>query len=94
MHLNNSKEEIKLWLDNNCGTIHTFQGKEADEVIITLGCDKKNKKAVTWASKKPNILNVAVSRAKYRITIIGDKDLWNVPYFNTAYYLLEKDKSH
>lgn len=90
--LQNSSKEIEEWLKENCGTIHTFQGKEADEVIIILGCDKKNKGAVSWASKKPNILNVAVSRAKYRLTIIGDKDLWNVPYFDIAYQLLEKNK--
>lgn len=84
-----TKEEIEEWLSKNCGTIHTFQGKEANEVIVILGCDKNSKSAVYWAAKNPNILNVAVSRAKYRIIIIGDKDLWNVPYFNTAYSLLK-----
>lgn len=87
--LNYSSKEIEDWLEKNCGTIHTFQGKEANEVIVVLGCDDKSKQAVSWATKTPNILNVAVSRAKYRIIIIGDKDLWNVPYFNTAYSLLK-----
>lgn len=94
LKLNYSQKEIKNWLKDNCGTIHTFQGKETEEVIIILGCDKNSTGAVAWASKKPNILNVAVSRAKYRITIIGDKDLWNVPYFNTAYSLLSQYKSY
>lgn len=94
LKLNYTLKEIDNWLTKSCGTIHTFQGKEANEVIIILGCDKNSKSAVSWASRTPNILNVAVSRAKYRITIIGDKDLWNVPYFNTAYSLLKKHNSN
>lgn len=94
LKLDYTSKEIENWLKDSCGTVHTFQGKEANEVILILGCDKKSKNAVSWASKTPNILNVAVSRAKYRITIIGDKDLWNVPYFNTAYSLLKKHNSN
>lgn len=34
-----SNEVIEDWLKSNCGTIHTFQGKEEKEVLIVLGCD-------------------------------------------------------
>lgn len=86
-------KEIKEYLENHCGTIHTFQGKEADEVILILGCDQNSRGATYWAAKTPNILNVAVSRAKYRLTIIGDQELWrNVDYFNTAYHYLNSEK--
>lgn len=65
------------------GTIHTFQGKEAEEVILVLGCDGSDsgKAAANWVGQKPNIINVAVSRAKKRLIVIGDYDLWkNVGY--------------
>jgi superfamily I DNA and/or RNA helicase len=29
------------WLYDNIGTVHKFQGKEANEVIFALGCDEK-----------------------------------------------------
>lgn len=79
------KEEIESWVLKNIGTIHTFQGKETDEVIIVLGCSKESIGAVKWATEKPNILNVAVSRAKKRLLIIGNKALWeDMPYFNVV----------
>jgi hypothetical protein len=65
------------WLNGRCGTVHTFQGKEADEVLLVLGCDKqKGMGAAKWVGQKPNIINVAVSRAKYRLGVIGSYDLW------------------
>ena len=88
-----NKDDINNWLNKSCGTIHTFQGKEANEVILILGCDlKSGRNAAYWAGKKPNILNVALTRAKYRIVVIGDSDLWRtVPYFDLAYKYLSKD---
>ncbi|UFJ41080.1 AAA domain-containing protein [Brevibacillus humidisoli] len=82
-----AKNEIDDWVEKSCGTVHTFQGKEANEVIFVLGCDDKSgARAAQWAGKKPNILNVAVTRAKYRLAIIGDSKLWTkVPNFDVAY---------
>lgn len=71
--------------DGLIGTVHTFQGKEADEVYILLGCDSTTKQG-TFKFVSNNILNVAVSRAKKRLCIVGDRALWtgrNV-YFKTA----------
>ena len=64
------------WLDKNIGTVHTFQGKEAGEVIFLLGCDssKECEGAVRWV--KRNIVNVAVTRAKYRLYVVGDDKAW------------------
>ena len=87
------KQNIKDWIRNNIGTIHTFQGKEADTVIICLGVDSGEKEngAVEWACGRPNILNVAVTRAKNNLYIVGDADKWaSKPYFSTAYELCEK----
>ncbi|WP_081411082.1 DEAD/DEAH box helicase [Desulfotruncus alcoholivorax] len=87
------KDDIDNWIEKSCGTVHTFQGKEANEVILILGCDEKSGiGAAQWAGKKPNILNVAVTRAKYRIAIIGDSNLWRkVPNFDFAYKILGEE---
>ncbi|MFV0248234.1 MAG: AAA domain-containing protein [Tenacibaculum sp.] len=75
--------EMGIWLKSHIGTVHTFQGKQADGVILCLGLDETTKGAANWASQKPNLLNVAITRAKYRFIAIGDKDIWlKQAYFN------------
>lgn len=66
------------------GTIHSTQGKEATAVILVLGTGKNNPGARSWAAQSPNLLNVAVSRAKRRLYVIGDREEWgSLPYFST-----------
>lgn len=67
----------------SCGTIHKFQGKEAEVVFLILGGDPKSSGARLWASQKPNMLNVALTRAKKRFYVIGNKNLWgSCQYFD------------
>ena len=75
-------DELKKWLDAHIGTVHTFQGKQAAGVILCLGLDEKTKGAAAWASSKPNLLNVALTRAKLRFVAVGDGKVWlGQPYF-------------
>ncbi|MFB5762944.1 DEAD/DEAH box helicase [Paenibacillus medicaginis] len=73
---NVSKKAYVRWLYRSIGTVHTFQGKEANVVVLCLGADSTRKSAVQWATTEPNLLNVAVSRAKHRLFVVGDKQLW------------------
>lgn len=69
------KKWYELWIDENIGTVHTFQGKEADIVYFVTGTDASKINAAEWACKEPNLLNVAATRAKKEFYIIGDKPL-------------------
>ena len=70
---------VEDWLmdeqNPHIGTVHTFQGREANEVILMLGCDETAKKSANWVNR--NIVNVAVSRARFRLYVVGDAKVWD-----------------
>ena len=75
--VNWTKEDNKSgWLKDNIGTVHTFQGKEAKVVIYMLGCqsDGTANGAIKWVNA--NNVNVAFTRAKEYIYVIGDATKW------------------
>jgi superfamily I DNA and/or RNA helicase len=66
------------WANDRIGTIHTFQGREADTVILLLGAPKASQSgARAWATATPNILNVAVSRARQNLYVVGSFGAWS-----------------
>lgn len=59
------------------GTVHTFQGKEAEHVIFLLGGNPSSPGVISFfAGAKPNLVNVAVTRAKRRLYVVGDCRFW------------------
>lgn len=70
----------KQWV----GTVHTMQGKEADVVVLVLGTNPDQISARRWAAARPNLLNVAVSRARRRLYVVGNRKSWeSLNYFST-----------
>ncbi|WP_148359077.1 DEAD/DEAH box helicase [Peribacillus simplex] len=64
--------KLKEWIKKSIGTVHTFQGKEADIVYFIAGTDLDTDGAANWSCAKPNLLNVAATRAKEEFYVIGD----------------------
>jgi superfamily I DNA and/or RNA helicase len=70
-------EGLDEFLAKHIGTVHTMQGKEADVVILVLGTDQTpGRRARDWVGASPNLLNVAVSRARRRLYVIGSYPEW------------------
>jgi hypothetical protein len=69
--------DAQTWMKERVGTIHTFQGDQADTVILLLGAPMASQNgARDWAAGTPNILNVAVSRAKQNFYVVGSYGAW------------------
>jgi hypothetical protein len=61
-----------------CSTIHRFQGRECDVVIIDL-VDAAPMRPSALIADAPNLLNVSISRARGKLVIVAD-----VAYFETT----------
>lgn len=63
--------EFPQFKKNSVGTIHTFQGSEKRVIILsTKVCRSQDN--VSWINSRPNLLNVAVSRAKELFILVGN----------------------
>ncbi|MGY0236554.1 caspase, EACC1-associated type [Longispora urticae] len=59
------------------GTVHTFQGGERDAMIFSLvAAEGMNPGAVSWLENQANLWNVAITRAKGHLIVLGDDDHW------------------
>ncbi|AOA58392.1 DEAD/DEAH box helicase [Acinetobacter larvae] len=67
-----------FWREN-IGTVHSFQGKEASTVIVCTAASVLRRKTggIKWVNSKPNLLNVAVTRAKSHLFVIGHLRDWS-----------------
>ncbi len=72
-----SRTDRQNWIEHRVGTVHTFQGKEAEAVILMLGAGRGAKAGSrTWAGATPNLLNVAATRAKRVLYVVGNRTEW------------------
>jgi len=71
------KAAFERWLAKFVSTVHAFQGKEAETVVLLLG--GRTQGAMDWAAETPNVLNVAVTRARRHLYVIGDRNAWAQP---------------
>lgn len=70
-------DDVWAWTRERIGTVHTVQGREAEAVIFVLGAPLSQQiGARNWAGGRPNILNVAVTRAKEVLYVVGNRRLW------------------
>lgn len=88
---------LEGWVDNpskwpyqRVGTVHTVQGREDEAVIFVLGAPNLEQQgARRWAGGSPNLLNVAITRSKEALYVIGNKDLWKTAgHFQTLATML------
>lgn len=65
------------WVKERVGTVHTAQGREAEAIIFVLGAPEPDQRgARAWAGGRPNLLNVALTRAQEVAYIVGNRLLW------------------
>ncbi|MGA5818817.1 AAA domain-containing protein [Kitasatospora sp. NPDC094028] len=59
------------------GTVHTFQGGERDVVIFSLvASDGMHPGAIGWVDRQLNLWNVAITRARSHLIVVGNAELW------------------
>ena len=60
--------------DVSCGTVHAFQGDEKDVILFSLALtDQTHQGTYDWLKTNKELINVAVSRAKEKLIMIGSR---------------------
>lgn len=75
----NQADYLKITLEDSglshvdSGTIHTFQGDEKDVVYLSTAITKHSgDKTFEWVKNNQELLNVATTRAKNKLVLVGD----------------------
>ncbi|MGI4798722.1 MAG: DEAD/DEAH box helicase, partial [Janthinobacterium lividum] len=91
-----SRTGRKEWIERRVGTVHTFQGKEAEAVILMLGAGRGARAGSrSWAGATPNLLNVAATRAKRVLYVVGNRTEWQTAgVFAVAAEILPPRSAH
>jgi len=82
----NQAEKLKKTLNKKIetGTVHTFQGQEKDYIIFSTVIDENVSKGTKdFIDIKPNLLNVAFTRAKKQLIVVGNAS----NYLNGSNYM-------
>lgn len=59
------------------GTAHTFQGGECDAMVLSLvGGPEMHRASISWLERSANLWNVAVTRARAHLVVVGNRDFW------------------
>lgn len=88
-----SKHDLNV---RKVGTVHSLQGAQKPIIIFSSVCIADEKSGVHFFDKSPNMLNVAVSRAKQSFLVFGDMDIFernkeSLPSSLLAKYLFAKE---
>ncbi|MGB6164368.1 MAG: DEAD/DEAH box helicase [Pseudonocardiaceae bacterium] len=60
-----------------CGTIHRFQGGERDIMVVSpVGAHGVRESTRNWLVHQTNLWNVAITRAKSQLVVVGDHAWW------------------
>ena len=59
------------------GTAHRFQGGERDIMVLSLvAADNVEPRAFDWADQQRELWNVAITRARSHLIVVGDENVW------------------
>ncbi|MCA1226592.1 MULTISPECIES: AAA domain-containing protein [unclassified Saccharopolyspora] len=59
------------------GTVHTFQGGERDVIVLSLvAAPEMRRGAVNWVNRQLNLWNVAITRARSHLIVVGGREFW------------------
>ncbi|MFC9296187.1 AAA domain-containing protein [Streptomyces sp. NPDC057011] len=60
------------------GTVHTFQGGQQDVMLLSLVAGPQMRaSAVGWLTRETNLWNVAITRARSHLIVLGDREFWS-----------------
>ena len=72
-------EEVLAGVDFECGTAHRFQGAERDVIVFSaVLAPNITERTAAWVERERNLVNVAVSRARKSLIVVGYPDIGTV----------------